>query len=176
MIFTVRYEKFVRKDLNKTQNINTQMNIKVRIVGIYFRAEVKVDKDATVWEVTKAAEAAEGGALRIKGDKSIETVEYDTDPPRSFSPTNVDRAKGTYVLAEDKTVRSRALVWQYYIQRPTRKVGGVQLYETISSDGTAKAAFTTKGLKNKDQIMWRLIAVGLDPAGEVSPPPAVPIA
>ena len=152
------------------------MKIQVRIVGIYFRSEVEVDENATVWDVTKAAEAASGGALRISGDRSIERVEYDTDPPRSFSPTNVDRAKGTYVLAEDYTVRSRALVWQYYIQRPTRKVGDVQLYETISADGTAKAAFTTRGLEKDDQIMWRLIAVGLDPAGEVSPPPPVPIA
>jgi hypothetical protein len=151
------------------------MKIKVRIVGIYFHTEIQVDENATVWEVTKAAEAASGGTLRISGSSSIERVEYDTDPRVSDSPVGVNRKAGTYVLAEDKTVRSRALVWQYYIQRPTGNFGGtnndVPFYETISADGTAKFAVSTRGLKENDQIMWRLIAIGLDPAGSVSPPP-----
>jgi hypothetical protein len=151
------------------------MKIQVRIVGIYFRKEVEVAENATVWEVTKAAEAASGGSLRITGETSIERVEYDTNPTRDESPTNTDRRAGTYVLSEDETVRSRSLVWQYYIHRPTRKIDvgekKVQLYETVSADGTAKFAVVTRGLKDGDQIMWRLLAIGLDPAGPVSPPP-----
>ena len=151
------------------------MKISVRIVGIYFRKEVEVPENSTVWEVTKAAEIASQGKLRIQGSYSIEKVEHDTNPTLAESPSHVDRKSGTYALAEDKSIRARALVWQYYIQRPTGNFGGpsgdIPLYETISADGKAIFASAARGLQEGDQIMWRLIVVGLDPLGPVSPEP-----
>lgn len=151
------------------------MKVKVRIVGVYFHGEVEVDENATVWEITKAAEMQSAGKLRIVGQHSLQSVEHDTDPRPEDVPTGIDREIGTYQLAADRSVRSRALLWQYYIQRPTGNFtgekGDVPLYETISADKKANLAVNTRGLQDGDLILWRLLAIGLDPVGPISPPP-----
>jgi hypothetical protein len=152
------------------------MKVKVRIVGVYFHGEVEVDENATVWEITKAAETQSAGKLRIVGQNTIHSVEHDTDPLPEDVPTGINRAPGTYQLAADRSVRSRALVWQYYIQRPTGNFtgekGDVPLYETVSADKKANLAVNVRGVREGDLILWRLLAIGLDPAGPISPPPA----
>lgn len=156
------------------------MKIKVRIVGVYFRAEVDVAEGSSVWDATKAAESQSGGKLRIDGTYTLEKAEYDTNPSVEDSPSGVDRRSGTYSLSEDKTVRSRALVWQYYINRKTGNLGGpnntIELRETISADNKAVPSISANDLKDGDEILWRLLAIGLDPIGPCSPAPKGKIA
>lgn len=159
------------------------MKIKVRIVGVYFNKEVTIeDPNASVWDVTKAAASQSGGKLRIyeKIDERtkriiLDKVEHETDPTVEQSPSGVNRRSGTYSLSADSTIRCRALVWQYYINRKSGIFTGqekkVELRVKISADNIAVPSTSARNLEDGDEVLWRLLAIGLDPIGSCSPPP-----
>lgn len=107
------------------------MSITLRIVGIFFRAEIDVDLnssgDARVIEVLNAAgNAARQGKIPNISDFRFETSNSPkqslisfyvnhTNEFNSLNGFNITYDAGEYFLAEDLNARPAYNVWQYYV-------------------------------------------------------------
>ena len=141
------------------------INVRVRIVGVYWSSEVTIEDGQSVWDATKAAEASSGGRLIVTGSGTIFEAIHRVGAPIVDTPTippRPPRPQGTYRIFAERKDRKQASVWQYYLNRKVKLEDGSEVFTTISIDNRAVPA-TSQLLKDGDFIVWRLLKIALEP-------------
>jgi hypothetical protein len=185
---TLKFDELIYPFFNK--KIMAFINVKLRIVGLYFNKMVRINDvpNLTVRDVLDeyirlnpnlaVPDGLEYSRYPVGPTDSVKTFthhfsgSYDfngnnviTTPPDGPTLGNNSRPAGIYTLSEDLEDQFSdtkvGLVWQYYVVSPT----GIVKSRTPSSRGFQLFGITppSYNLGDGDTIFWRLVAIARAP-------------